>query len=32
MALQQTYAQLVLAEEMLADGRAYLLRCGAIPG
>lgn len=29
MALQQTYAQLVLAEEMLADGRAYLL--GAAP-
>ena len=25
MALQQTYAQLVLAEEMLADGRPYLL-------
>ncbi|MDB5486328.1 MAG: glutathione S-transferase family protein [Reyranella sp.] len=29
MALQQTYAQLVLAEEMLADGRPYLL--GATP-
>lgn len=30
MALQQTYAQLVLAEEMLADGRPYLL--GPTPG
>lgn len=29
VALQQTYAQLVLAEEMLRDGRAYLL--GAEP-
>ena len=29
MALQQTYAQLVLAEEMLADGRPYIL--GATP-
>ncbi len=29
VALQQTYAQLVLAEEMLADGRPYLL--GATP-
>ena len=29
MAAQQTYAQLVLAEEMLGDGRAYLL--GAAP-